>query len=147
MTRQRSRKGNGQSLVEFGAGLLVLLILLAGLVDVGRVIFTYITLRDAAQEAASFGSVYPTHCLQIEDRALSSLTNPGSIHIGILINNLECQAASPADACLGNPIQITLTDPSFGLSMPFIGAFLGGQTLTLSATVTDTIIRTPCNIP
>lgn len=137
-------KFKGQSMIEFGVGLLVILILLAGLVDVGRMIFTYITLRDSAQEAASFGSVYPTHCWQVEDRALSSLDDPGSVQVQVMINNKICTAASQADACLGNPIQITLTNPNFPVTMPLIGAFIGGQTVSLSATVTDTIIRTPC---
>lgn len=130
--------------MEFGVGLVVLLILLAGLVDVGRMIFTYITLRDSAQEAAAFGSVYPTHCFQVEDRALSSLDDPGSVQVSVMINNKTCISASSEDACLGNPITITLTNPAFPVSMPLIGAFIGGQTVSLSATVTDTIIRTPC---
>lgn len=142
-----SRKGKGQSMMEFGVGLLVLLILLSGLVDVGRIIFTYITMRDSAQEGAAFGSVYPTHCYQVEDRALSGLDDPGSIQVTVMINNKTCETAAPKDACLGNPIEITLTDPAFPITMPLIGGFLNGQAIRLSATVTDTIIRTPCNTP
>ena len=43
----------GQSMVELAVSVVVLLILLAGVVDLGRLAFYYITLRDAAQEAAS----------------------------------------------------------------------------------------------
>ena len=141
------KKFKGQSLMEFGVGLVVLLILLAGLFDVGRMIFTYLTMRDSAQEGAAFGSVYPTHCFQVEDRALSGLSDPGSVQVSVMINNKPCISASNVDACLGNPIQITLTNPAFPIVMPLIGTFLGGQTVSLSATVTDTIIRTPCNVP
>ncbi|HBY06316.1 MAG TPA: hypothetical protein DEH22_00435 [Chloroflexi bacterium] len=51
------KEQSGQSLVELAMSLTLLLILLAGLVDLGRAFFTYITLRDAAQEGASFASV------------------------------------------------------------------------------------------
>lgn len=141
------KKFKGQSMMEFGVSLVAILILLAGLVDVGRMIFTYLTMRDSAQEGAAFGSVYPTHCYQVEDRALSGLSDPGSVEVSVLINNKACRDAIPTDACLGNPIQITLTNPNFPVTMPLIGAFIGGQTVSLSATVTDTIIRTPCNTP
>lgn len=137
----------GQSLLEFAVGILILLILFSGLVDVGRAVFMYITYRDAAQEAASFGSVYPTHCLQIEERALSSLPDPGSILIDVNIQGVDCSVATPEQACLGNTIEVVVTDPSFTLAVPFIGAFVGGNVFTLTASVDDTIIRTPCNLP
>jgi Flp pilus assembly protein TadG len=47
----------GQAMVELATMLVILLTLLAGIVDFGRAFFTYITLRDAAQEGASYGSV------------------------------------------------------------------------------------------
>lgn len=137
----------GQSLLEFAVGILVLLVLFAGLVDVGRAVFTYITYRDAAQEAASFGSVYPTFCIQIVERALSSLPDPGSIMVDVNVDGVDCSVATPQQACLGNTIEVVITDPNFTLAVPFLGPFIGGNTFTLTASVDDTIIRTPCNLP
>ncbi len=139
---QKSVKG--QSLLEFAAGLFVLLILLAGLIDVGRAIFTFISMRDASQEGASFGSTYPTYCLQIADRALNNLADPDAYTVTVLIDNTPCLSATPAQACLGHTVSVTLTDPAFDITMPLIGSFLGGSSISLSATSTDTIIRTPC---
>jgi Flp pilus assembly protein TadG len=59
----------GQALMELAVSITVLFIIVAGVVDIGRMLFHYITMRDAAQEAAAYGSIYPTHCDQIRDRA------------------------------------------------------------------------------
>ena len=55
---QKDKKESGQSLVELALSMTLLLILLAGVVDLGRAFFTYIALRDAAQEGASYAAVY-----------------------------------------------------------------------------------------
>lgn len=55
--QENASREKGQSLMEFSLSLVVLLVLLAGVVDLGRAFFTYITLRDAAQEGASYASV------------------------------------------------------------------------------------------
>ncbi len=140
-----NRSTRGQSLLEFAAGLFVLLILLAGLIDVGRALFTYISMRDATQEGASFGSTYPTYCLQIADRALNNLADPEAYTVTVMIDDSLCSVATPAQACLGHTVSVTLTDPHFDITMPFIGSFLGGTSVPLTATSTDTIIRTPCH--
>ena len=82
------KKEKGQSLVELSISLVILLILAAGLVDLGRAFFTYITLRDAAQEGASFAAVSvaePTdmqnsgdvsnYCAAITNRVLATTTD------------------------------------------------------------------------
>ena len=48
----RSNTERGQSLTEFAISLVFLLTLLAGIVDLGRMFFAYIIIRDAAQEGA-----------------------------------------------------------------------------------------------
>ena len=49
-------KKKGQSLVEFALVLPILLLLIFGLVEFGRLIFTYIAVNTAAREAARYGS-------------------------------------------------------------------------------------------
>ena len=46
----------GQSLVELGISLLILLYLLAGAAEFGVLFFQFVQLRDAAQEGALYGS-------------------------------------------------------------------------------------------
>ena len=51
----KNRSEKGQSLVELAISLMVLLLILAGVVDLGNMMFQYMAMRDAAQEAASYG--------------------------------------------------------------------------------------------
>jgi Flp pilus assembly protein TadG len=66
---ETSHSERGQSIVEFGVGMVVLIILLAGIVDGGRALFTYMAIREAAQEGALFGSTDPTQTSMIVSRA------------------------------------------------------------------------------
>jgi|ERR1051325_8552306 hypothetical protein len=51
----------GQSLVEFSLGIVFLLIIVSGLIDLGRLYFTHVALEDAVGEAALYLSINP-HC-------------------------------------------------------------------------------------
>ena len=141
---QRSEKG--QSLVELAVSLVLILTLLAGVVDLGRLLFEYLAMRDAAQEAAAYATVYPSACNQTIERARVDLANndPSQVSVTVLINGVECQNAAPSDACAAKPIKIIIHEPKFRMTMPFLGSLLGIQTIDLSATVNSAVIRPPC---
>ena len=65
-----------QSMVEFSISAIVILLLLVGIADFGRAFFTYLTLRDAAQEGAVYASVCPIHMDGIQTRIRSASTRP-----------------------------------------------------------------------
>ncbi|GAB5494212.1 MAG: hypothetical protein Phog2KO_44270 [Phototrophicaceae bacterium] len=52
-------KENGQSLIEMALTLPLLLLLLSGLLDLGRAYYTYIALEEAAAEAAIYLAISP----------------------------------------------------------------------------------------
>lgn len=59
---QRWREAErGQSLVEMAVGFVILILLVMGILDLGRAYFLNLALEDAAGEAALFLSLYP-HC-------------------------------------------------------------------------------------
>ena len=134
----------GQSMVEFGASVAVLLILLAGTVDAGRAFFTYMALRDAVQEGALWGSYNPTETELIKNRVrrASSLVQAiaddptATLTIDVDIDD------SP---CTGNGITVRATYENFHITMPFLGAALGSQEVAIRASVTDTILVPPCD--
>ena len=136
----------GQSLVERAAGLLVLLILVMGIIDLGRVLFYYTTLRDAAQEGAVYGAINPQDCAGIYTRARAPLANSteGSIDVDVRMNGVECNNAPIANACSGQQIEVTVTQPNFPLTTPILGFFLGTEHLKLESSVTGTILRPTC---
>src|SRR5512138_51077 len=54
-----ARRERGQSLVELAISLTVMLLLLSGAVTFGMALFSYVAMRDAAQEGALYGSFNP----------------------------------------------------------------------------------------
>src|SRR6266478_5684426 len=56
----------GQSFVEFSLGLVFLLLIVSGLLDLGRLYFTHVALEDAVGEAALYLSLNP-HCKDPSD--------------------------------------------------------------------------------
>lgn len=57
--RVSSGAASGQSLVELAISLTLLILLLSGAVTFGMAFFSYVALRDAAQEGALYGSFNP----------------------------------------------------------------------------------------
>lgn len=145
------KPARGQSLVEFAISLTAILILLAGAVDFGIGLFHYIAMRDAAQEGALFGSMNPptpngtydcsdSEVANICSRILNSAGSSGLIHN--IYADSTVTVAAPS-ACEGNGLTVTF-EYHYPISMPFIGAFIGSDHITLRATVTDTILTPPC---
>ncbi len=129
----------GQSLVEFAFSLVFLLILLAGIADLGRALFTYLALRDAAQEGALYASLNPTQTSAIKDRVYNA-----SDHVRDLSSELIITVSLDGAACAGNGVTVKVTHTNFPITMPFLGTFLGSQRIKISASVSDTILTPPC---
>ncbi|MEM5774471.1 MAG: TadE family protein [Anaerolineaceae bacterium] len=153
MTQKKKAREKGQSLVEFSVSLVVILVILAGVVDLGRMFFYYIAMRDAAQEGVVYGAAFPTDCTNIvaRSRALLSSSNPT---VSVLINGMDCTAAKAADTALGgsgplnacspNTIEVFVKDDNFTVTMPFLGGIVG-NTIKLNASINGTILRPQCN--
>ncbi len=158
--QKERKKESGQSMVELAVSIVVLLILLAGVVDLGRVAFYYITIRDSAQEAATFASIFPNNNEQIFARALAGITGDGvdSSRIEVTLTyqgsvTYTCElgegCASSTDTTgsnavqVGDVIEITVTDSAFPITMPLLGTFIGSQTINLSSTIQDVVVRVP----
>ena len=127
--------------MEFSFSLVILLILLAGLVDLGRALFTYMALRDAAQEGALYGSYNPTDTRGIQSRIGNNSNMLSDLMSGGRIDSNISHDGSP---CTGEAIKVQVTYEDFQLTMPFIGAMLGTQVVDISARVTDTVLAPAC---
>lgn len=57
INRLRRRRGRGQALVEFALVIPIFLLLIFGLVDLGRAVFANNSLAEAARDGARYGSV------------------------------------------------------------------------------------------
>jgi hypothetical protein len=145
---KQSKSERGQSLVELGASLVVLLIVLAGLVDLGRLFMNVMSLRDAVQEGALYGSMYPTHCDQIVERtyegAQGSFIGAKDTEVDVFVDGVACKSAPKTKACAGHEIRVVIRQPDFPVTMPLVGAFIG-QSIPLETEITNTILRPNCD--
>jgi Flp pilus assembly protein TadG len=129
----------GQSMVELAISLVILLLLLTVIVDGARVLFTYMALRDAAQEGSVFGSIEPSNTSGITDRVRNA-----SDMVRGFASDVQVGVTYSGPPCSNNTIKVRVTYPAFKLTMPFVGALLGRQTVPISATATDSILRPGC---
>lgn len=140
----------GQSLVELGVSLLILLYLLSGAAEFGVLFFQFVQLRDAAQEGALYGSMNPRNAVPIEDRvrAASSspidLTDVTKVTIAVTALDKTTNATKTlSSACEGDGlfVQVSFTHHIF---MPFMPQLLGRSDIPLTADVTDTVLTPVC---
>ena len=137
---KRKDSERGQSFTEMAISMVFILILLAGIVDVGRMFFIFVAIRDAAQEGAAYGSFCPGDVVGIDARVRSASSNPVDLtdttNILTFINR-DCANPANADSCVvGDSIEVIVRAENYQMTMPF----LGGVTIPLEARVSDTIL-------
>ena len=132
----KPRADPGQSLVEFAVGMSFILIMLAGVLDLGRVFFTLLSLRDAAQEGALYGSLAPPDTDAIRARVRDSSGWPVDFST---FSDAQIQVNITGPACAGSDIKVTL-QMDFVMAAPF----LGGQELPLVAEAINTVLQPAC---
>ena len=141
----------GQSLVEFSLMLVFLLVLLVGVYDIGRALFAYIIIRDAAQEGAVFGSIAPKSDLYgfetaVVDRVKAAFVdpaNPSASPIDVSKMNVQVDLIGSACSAPGNGVKVSI-DYTIPISTPFLGAVVGKQNIQLLATAEDSILSPIC---
>ncbi len=132
------RGQKGQSLTEMALGIVMIMILLAGTIDFGRLYFTYLSLQSAAGEGAAYGSIDPFDWAGIDRRvrgeAPSGLIDWSTATVTPSIIGLPCS---------GGGIRVDV-QYDFTIITPFLGTVIGRQTIPLRATVVDTILTPTC---
>jgi Flp pilus assembly protein TadG len=129
---KRSEKGQG--MVELAISLIIILIILAGLVDLSRTIITKMSLQDAAEEGIVYASVFPKDCTQIQYRIMSNLAKVKTAKTITIQYDLNsdgtvetlCSAVGGTDVTKGKLMKITITT-NFKVSMPFLGTAIGSN--------------------
>ncbi|EKD88269.1 MAG: hypothetical protein ACD_34C00640G0002 [uncultured bacterium] len=131
---------SGQGLVELAISLIVILILLAGIVDISRTITIKMQLQDAAEEGVVYAMAFPHNCTQIQQRVLQNLTKVKSATLAsavITYNNVDCVSAT--GDVKGQLIKVTIAN-SFPVSMPFLGTVIGSAR-TIQVDAKGVVIR------
>lgn len=143
----------GQSLLEFAITLPLLLIIVSGVFDLGRLYFTHIAMEDGVGEAALYVSINPD-CVTADDgpqcsypdnafdRAKESITIPfvniddANLNVTCLSNSVEidCKDTSPGDIA-----KITMTY-DYELLTPLIRKINSLPSITLKSEATTLIL-------
>jgi Flp pilus assembly protein TadG len=150
-----NRLSKGQSLVEFAMAATLMIFLLLATIDFGLAFFSWIALRDAAQEGATFGSLFPptsysdTDLDDIRTRVKNATKTPinmGALPNGnIVVDVLDATTGNridpllPTSPCPGNGIRVTVTY-NYQVITPMISTFIGRSYIPISASVADTIL-------
>jgi Flp pilus assembly protein TadG len=136
--RPRSR---GQALVELALVLPVMLLLMLGALDLGRLFYAKITVTNAAKEAAYVAAsgtgtfTAGAACNTTSNTVMCGATSEAAGgFVQVLPANVSATTC-PSNAAFGTTASVTVKAP-FTLITPLIGALFGGQTITLGATAT-----------
>lgn len=137
----------GQSLVELAISLMIILLLLLGAVEFSLALFQYVTIRDAAQEGAIYGSINPTDESGIQYRAVATasdvLPQLTINDVDVTIHGDDCEGTTS-----GSPNSLTVTITfAHPITFPIVGPMIGSNTINLTASVTNTILQPTCPLP
>lgn len=117
------QREKGQSIAEFALVLPVLIIVMAGLLDLGRLYYSYVAITDAAGEGAAYAAIHPDDTDGIVARAQDAC---GGL---ITIDEDLVEVYSPPDIPPAIAVSVSY---EFTLVTPFVNALLPDG-LTLQA--------------
>lgn len=141
--------------MELAISLMVIMLLLLGAVETSFALFQYVTIRDAAQEGAIYGSFTPTDAAGIRYHAVAAASDvliidpneaseegmaqqPGTVSVDI--DGSPCEGIEDGKS---NSVIVTVTFPH-KIAFPLITPVLGTDTINLTASVTNTILSPAC---
>jgi Flp pilus assembly protein TadG len=123
-----ARGERGQSLVEFAIGAMVLVLLLAGIADLGRGLYSYVVITNAAREGARFGASHPNWGVSgVKDKVINEASESG---VALVAGDITVTDPVPGQGS-GDPLQV---DVQYQFAS-IIGAIFGLSIVTLSTSV------------
>lgn len=149
----KGRLESGQSLVEMSIGMVVLVILVSGLLDLGRLYFIRVALEDGAGEAVLYLALHP-ECPTAESgptcadpnnavyRARHSGSGPQSSSINLVDWRLATVYISgpPAIWGVGETVEVRIEYP-YRLLTPFVPKITGLNPMTLYVSASSLILE------
>ncbi|MEI6290034.1 MAG: TadE family protein [Chloroflexota bacterium] len=144
--KQISGQGHkAQSLIEMTLSFTVILFLLLALIDFGYAFLTWITIRDAAQEGATYGSIHPgTACRPqirnwVRNSASSTIINISALPDDHII-------ITSTGSSVGSSINVQVND-EYHILTPLVSLAIGTPNIQLSARISNTILQVDSACP
>jgi Flp pilus assembly protein TadG len=132
-SEKRTHGEKGQSLVEIALLLPLLILILAGILDLGRAFMTLVALNDAAAEGATYAALRPWDADEIVDRT----TSASSALVSFDTAQVTIDYQTPATP--GRSITVTVAY-DYQLLTPVVSAIVPSGTLVMRAQEVRSII-------
>ncbi len=134
--KQKRKQQRGQSMVEIAFLLPILLILLSGLIDFGRVYYALVALNDSAEEGATYAALWPTDYEEIQRRTSAATT-------GLVTFPPEAVSVTyPPNISMGEPITVTV-DYTIPLYTPFANTIFPDGVLGVQGEAVHPLMTNP----
>lgn len=135
----------GQSLVELALTATLMMFMMLGMVDFGYAFLYWITIRDAAQEGAMYGSLHPGSACEGDLRNwVRGASNSPLIKISDLPDAQILITRSGNTP--GNAIKINVTH-YYHILTPMVSNFVGTPNIKVSSSVSNTILQVDTACP
>ena len=119
--------GQGQSLVELSLALPLMLLLMLGTLDLGRVFFDYVQIRNAVREGAGYGARNPTDAAGIAARVTAHGVPSGTT----VTSNCSGACTTPDSTAT---ITVTASRTFTPITTAFLQTYFGVAPFAMSAT-------------
>jgi hypothetical protein len=142
MTPRWRRVRRGQGLVEFAIILPVLVLILLGTIDFGRVLFSWIQVMNAAREGAAYAAFNPNDSggiqLHVDQEAnVQQQGGEGSLNVTVTCHRADDGTVVPCDAAFVSGLGSTVTvrvEEGFTFLTPLISNLFPGFSMGAEAT-------------
>lgn len=134
MKRIQKRKGKekGQSLTEVALVLPVMLLILAGVLDLGRLYYVTVAITDAAGEGAMYAAINPHATDEIIARAQDA--SGGMVQIDAEKVTIDCPVVAA-----GEPVSV-IVEYDFTIATPLINLIVPDGVLKLRGVASEPIL-------
>jgi hypothetical protein len=128
----KRRRQRGQGLVELAIIFPVLLVVLLGILDVGRLYWTLVTIHDAAAEGVAYAADFPERTARIQERAAEASDALTAIDPALVL------VEYPDPPSSGDPVRV-IVQYDFEFITPLLNAIVPGGALRLQGIAVRTI--------
>jgi Flp pilus assembly protein TadG len=132
MKPMRKGKEKGQSLVEVALVIPIMLLILAGVLDLGRLYYVTVAITDAAAEGAAYAAIHPSDADGVVDRAQTASSELVQIDPGQV--TYDCPTITA-----GATVTVTV-GYDFTVATPAINAMVPDGVLRLRGIAAETIL-------
>jgi Flp pilus assembly protein TadG len=129
MRPHRDDAGRGQALVEFALVVPIFLLLVFGLVDLGRAIYVNNAMAEAARDGARWGSVQARSATPAGLDSIASEVAARMTAVPDPTIEVSCVATLPALGCRTNDTLVVEIRTELDMISPFIGQIFGSLDL------------------